>query len=144
MELESSATEFKPDPDRRPRVEEPPPVWLLTIADAELLMVAGSEHQLDAFYVELLRFERDHTEPGIAYRAENFRLRFRAQECPEPREDYRALVIGIPSLEEIVPRLIDAEVVYERLRDLLTGQDRLLIVDPVGNRLELFERRFVF
>jgi hypothetical protein len=143
MELEPSQTEFNPQPDRRPKMEEPPPVMLVTVADAELTTLAGLERELDAFYVGILRFEREPSETGIVYRAENFRLRLRLIERPEPREDYRALGIVIPSLPEMMVRLHDAEIEFVRTRGLNVGEEWLDVLDPAGNRLELIENKQV-
>lgn len=59
VELERSGAPFDLPPDARPRMPEPPPVRLVAIADVRLPASAGLETELDAFYIGLLRFERE-------------------------------------------------------------------------------------
>jgi hypothetical protein len=143
MELEDAFVEFEPQIDRRRKVPEPPPVQLLAVADVALPGIAGLEKELDAFYVELLRLERDAATHEIVYRAENFRLRFDVHECPQPREDMRAIGIAVPSLAEMVGKLTDLEVELIRQRGITPAQDTLLLRDPAGNWIELSEMRRV-
>jgi hypothetical protein len=58
MELEPVTTPFVRPEDCRPRIIPPPPVQLVAIADVMLPGVAGLEREFDAFYVGLLRLER--------------------------------------------------------------------------------------
>lgn len=144
--LEPASGEFKPVVDRRPRVPEPLPVRLITVADARLPSAAGLERQLDAFYVGLLQFERD-TRGGddhpIAYRADNFTLHFDVQEPPVRRADLRPLAVEVPSLAALEDKLIQAEQVYERRRGLLPGEVSLVLLDPAGNWVEAVEMKAV-
>jgi hypothetical protein len=51
--------------DRRPLIPEPPPVRLLAVEDVVIEAPAGTERELDALYVEVLKFERlDDTRPA--------------------------------------------------------------------------------
>jgi hypothetical protein len=128
MELEPAPDfEFRPAADRRPVIPEPPPVRLVTVDDATLPASTGSEAALDAFYMKLLRFERDAKADGIVYRAENFRLRFELVEGPIARDHLRALGIEVPSLNATETEL------------LVLGHDKLALLDPAGNWLELVE-----
>src|SRR5947209_20534128 len=92
VELEPS-TGLQPIEDRRPRMDELPPVRLVAVEDVRLPTPPGLEEQLDLFYVGLWQFERDLTEGGgaIVYRAENVRLRFDvvAEQKPIERETLR-------------------------------------------------------
>jgi len=129
--------------DTRPRLLPPPPVRLDTLADAQLFAIAGMETQLDGFYVDILKFDRDDSEDGLAYRAENWRLRFELLERPQPREDYRLLGVVVPSLADIVGRLTDAGVSYTLQVGLLAGQECIVISDPCGNLLAITESRAI-
>jgi len=140
MKLEPATTSFEPVNDRRPKMFDPPPVRLVGVNDLVLPSIAGIERQLDRFYAELLAFDREEGE-AIVYRAENFRLRFELIERPEPREDYRAVGVEVPSFADLIPRLIEAEVEFARQRGLFAGQESLLVQDPAGNLLELFEMK---
>lgn len=44
--------------DRRPPMPEPPPVRLVAVEDVSILAPSGVERELDALYVEVLKFER--------------------------------------------------------------------------------------
>jgi hypothetical protein len=132
--------------DRRPKIEEPPPVRIVAIEDCILWSPAGLERQLDEFYVGLLRFERDEMPPDrgvheIVYRAENFRVRIEVLEKPLSREDFRPLTLVVESLADIGLRLTEAEVEFERQRGLMPGQDNLLLRDPAGNPVLIGEYR---
>ncbi|HWE01506.1 MAG TPA: VOC family protein [Tepidisphaeraceae bacterium] len=126
--------------DRRPRMPEPLPVRLVTVEDARLIAAAGQESALDAFYVELLGFEKEDAESRLVYRADNFRLVWRIHELPITRNDMRALGIEVPVLREAEQKLIDAEIFYERRRGLYPGQQSLVLQDPAGNWIELTGR----
>ncbi|HSU65957.1 MAG TPA: hypothetical protein VLJ39_03745 [Tepidisphaeraceae bacterium] len=141
MELESPTSPFTPKFDPRPRVPEPPPVRLATIADAHLPAAAGSEPQLDAFYVGLFSFEREPSSEFPVYRSETFRLLFDILEPPIRRDDLRPLRIEVPSLRTTEQKLLDAEIEYTRQRGLLAGQESLALLDPAGNWLEIAEWR---
>jgi hypothetical protein len=137
IELENSPDGFEPIEDKRPKIEEPPPVRLVAVEDCSLSAAAGLERDLDAFYVGLLGFEREEDGGGIVYRAENFRLRIAVIERPQPREDYHPLGIVVPSLFDLMQRLADAEIEFVRQRGLMPGVESLLLSDPAGNPLEI-------
>jgi hypothetical protein len=143
MELEPASRVFRPTIDRRPRVPEPLPVRLVTVADARLPSPAGLERQLDGFYVDVLGFERRDDGEQISYRAENFFLHFDVVEPPVRREDLRPLGVEVMSLAEMEARLAEAEVECVRQRGLLPGEEALVLLDPAGNRLEIVERRAI-
>jgi len=137
MELEPASTPLEIHPDRRTKIEEPPPVQLVAIADVMLLATHGLERELVDFYVRLLRFERDPAEPGLVFRAENARLRFTLNEAPLPREQYRLLGIVVASLSELTRQLDDREIPYVLQRGVATVQKTIMMSDPAGNMLEI-------
>ncbi len=138
---------FAPRPDRRPRMPEPLPVRLIAVDDVQLLALEGSEAALDAFYVDILRFEKlgpESMEPQPAYQAENFILRFELGEPPVlERDGMRIQGIEVGSLADTELQLIDAEIEYQRQRSLQPGRESLLLRDPAGNWIELLESREV-
>jgi hypothetical protein len=140
MELEPSANVTLPRADRRPLIPEPIPVRLVTVDDAELIALAGLEHELDDFYIGLLRFERDAS-GELAYQAENFRIKFAISETLPERDNLRPLLIEVPRLSEIEHQLVEAEIDYTRQPGLMPGETRLLVQDPAGNWIELTEYR---
>jgi hypothetical protein len=143
MELEPATRVFKPTIDRRPRVPEPLPVRLVTVADAWLPAPAGLERRLDWFYVDVLGFERRDDGEQIVYRAENFFLHFEVVEPPLRREDLRPLGVEVMSLAGVEAKLAEMELEYERQRGLLPGDDAIVLLDPAGNRLEIVDRRAI-
>ena len=142
MDLEPS-TNFHPVADRRAHIPVPPPVLLLTIEDARLPAPAGLERKLDAFYVDLLQFERDAKEEGIVYKADNFRLRFDLAEGPIQRDDMRMLGIVVKSLEEAMRKLGEAEMAFSHERGVIAGEDRLLLLDPAGNWIRIVQSKLI-
>jgi hypothetical protein len=144
IELDPASIAFEAGEDRRPKIEQPPPVRLVSIEDCQLWVPAGLERQLDDFYIGLLNFERQDPERDeggheLIYRAENFRLRIEVLERPLPREDFRPLAVAVPSLSDLARRLAEAEIEYERQRGLVPGLDNLLLYDPAGNSVIIGE-----
>jgi hypothetical protein len=141
FELEPSSG-FEPITDRRPRMDEPLPVKLVAVEDVRLLAAGGLEAELDAFYVGLWQFQRDVAEPGVVYRADNFRLRFKVvTEGQVERDSLRPQGIEVTSLAEAEEKMIEEEMEYIRQRGLTPGQRSLLVLDPAGNWIEIFEHR---
>jgi hypothetical protein len=139
FELEKSSG-LQPTPDPRPRMDEPPPVRLISVDDVRLPTPPDLEPELDAFYVGLWQFHRDTTQPGLAYRAENFRLRFEPiSSDPIARQTLRPQGILVMSLPDAEHKLIDLDWEYIQQISLTPGQESLLLQDPAGNWIELFE-----
>jgi hypothetical protein len=140
IELEPGSNLPLPVADKRPLVPEPLPVRLITVDDATLVTSAGLEVQLDAFYVGLLKFEREHGHELI-YHAENFRLLFEVVETLPERESIRPLMIEVPRASEIEYGLIERKIDYTRQKGLSPGEERLVLQDPAGNWVEIVECR---
>jgi len=142
MELEPGNPNFEPIIDRRTRIEDPLPVRLVTVADAVLPAIAGLEPQLDNFYINLFGFQRDPNKThDIVYIAENFNLHFQLLELPPDRDSMRPLGIEIESLSALEHKLIEQEIEYLRQRGTTLAHYSLLLTDPAGNWLEVFEPR---
>lgn len=141
MELEEPSIPFTPAQDKRVRMPEPPPVRLVAVSDIELPALAGLETELDRFYIGLLRFERDDEDQGVVYRAENFCIRFFVHELPITREDLRPMGIEVPRFGEVIAKMADAEIEFTKQKGLISGQESLLLQDPAGNWVELFETK---
>lgn len=139
MQLEPLTIERPLPRDPRPRLFEPPPVRLVTVADARLPAGAGREIELDAFYIAVLEFERDTAWEHPVYRAENFRLFFDIHEPPVERDDLRALGIEVPSLRTVEAKLIEREIEFEKQKSVMPGTQSFLLLDPAGNWIELTE-----
>lgn len=116
---------------------------LVAVDDVRLLARAGVEVKLDAFYVDLLGFERVPPETELNYRAENVGLRFEVLERPVEHEHLRPQGIEIPSLAELELKLIEAEEEYVRQRGVLPGMETIVMRDPAGNWIELVELRSI-
>lgn len=143
LELVEPTGDFSVRPDRRPRMEEPLPVKLVTVDDAELLTGAGLERALDAFYVDLLGFVRTGSPHDLSYRADNFIVHFRVEEPPVRRETLRALGVEVQSLATIEQQLIDGQIEYAWQKGLQPGHQSIAVLDPAGNWLELSESRTI-
>lgn len=143
MELEQTTQPFVPVNDKRPKLEEPPPVRLVAVDDCILSAPAGLERELDEFYVGLLGFQRDDAQLPIVYHAENQSLRIEIVEKPDPRENLRSLGICVLSLAELVRRLNEEEIEFVRQRGLMPGNESLLLTDPAGHPLEITEFRLI-
>lgn len=141
MELEPSSSSFEPIPDTRRRMLPPPPVRLVSVDDVLLVAGVGQEGLLDAFYVEILRFERVLEQDRPAYEADNFRIRFEWKEGLIQRDDFRMLAIEVPSLDEAERLLLEKEIKYLQGHGLQPGEEALVLQDPAGNWLQLREYR---
>ena len=141
FELESAAHPVEGKPDARPRVPEPLPVRLIAIEDVRLLVPAGVETQLDAFYVGLLQFERLTGE--LTYRADNFDLKFQVREPPVVHDSIRPTGIEVLSLADVEKKLIELEIEYIRQRGIVPGSTTLLVHDPAGNWVEVSENQVI-
>lgn len=129
---------FKPVYDPRPPVPEPLPVRLVAINDVHLIAKTGSEHELEALYLDLLRFERvDDSAGRLRFRTDNFDVVFEMGEPPITRDAVRPLAIEVPSLPELEERLIAAGIEYLPQKTVQAGQESILILDPGGNWIEV-------
>jgi len=139
IELEESSG-LMPAADLRRRMDEPPPVRLIAVEDVRLLTAHRSVDALDPFYVDLLEFVRDPNAEAVVYRAENFRLHFEmVDQIPVERDGVRPIGIQVRSLRDAERKLFENRVDYVRQRGLLPGLISLLLQDPAGNWIELFE-----
>lgn len=143
IELLKATTPFQPQADRRPLIPEPLAVRLIAIDDVHLPAAAGLECPLDEFYVGLLGFLRRDVDGLLAYKADNFFVRFDTQEPPLVRDGVRPMMIQVLSLREMRQKLSDAKIGFEALRGLEPGMQMLLTRDPAGNWLALVEYRTV-
>ncbi len=139
MELEPP-TGYTPPPDKRPHLPPPPPVSLLAVEDVRLPAAAGDEAMLDRFYVGILKFERDAESSLPVYHADNFDLHFEIGQARRERDDFRMLGVALPSLTEVMHRLIDAEMQFTRQRAVAPGREAIVVLDPAGNWVEITEK----
>jgi catechol-2,3-dioxygenase len=144
VELEPAAEiPFVPRPDCRARMAEPLPVRLIAVADVSLPAPAGVEVQLDAFYVDILGFQRSIDRHVLVYHADNVDLWFTVTDPPVRHEKLRPTGIAVPLLSEIAQRLTDAEIEFTHQRGMVPGLESLLLLDPAGNWVEITDTRAV-
>lgn len=141
--LEEATRPVKKPRDRRPRMEEPPPVSLIAVADVLLPATRGLEHLLDDFYLGIFKFEKEIDGEGFCYCAENFRLRFAWHEGLVQRQSLRPLGIEIISLAELQYTLAEREIEFQYERGLASGSHSILLLDPAGNTIQVYERRII-
>jgi hypothetical protein len=79
--------------------------------------------------------------PGPVYLTDNFALRFDILQALVERDTFRPLTIEVPSLAEAEAKLIEAEMEYTRQRGVNLGDESLVLLDPVGNWIELVEMK---
>jgi len=138
VELDHPNFEFTPPADRRPTIPEPPPVKVIAVEDVYLGATTDESAKLDAFYVGLLKFERDKNEPGYVFKAENVRIRFTVTD-PVKRDGMRVIGIEVPSLRDMELLLVDREIPFEKEPGLFVGQKTFLLQDPAGNWTRISE-----
>lgn len=144
MELEEPQFPFKPEPDRRPFMPKPLPVRLVAVADVTLPTMAGLGDKLDAFYADLLGFERSDDRSQIVYHADNLDLRFViVEQQPVPHPSMKPTGIAVPLLSELVPQLLAAEIEFTHQRGMFVGMESLLLLDPAGSWIEVTDMRTV-
>ena len=143
MTLEDPPADFTPSVDQRPRMPEPLPVRIVAIDDVRLPSPSGVERDLDAFYVDLLGFERMAALDQLIYRADNYLLRFEVKEPPVAHDSMRALVIEVPSLALAVYKLNETKMEYTRQKAITPGTESVVLLDPAGNWIELVEIRII-
>jgi hypothetical protein len=141
--LDDATAALRPVEDTRPRMEEPPPVSLVAVADVTLQATRGLESSLDDFYVGILEFVRDDVGENLAYRADNFCLRFEWHEGLVERQSLRPAGIEVESLGALERKLFDQEIDFQFDRGLMPGGQCILVSDPAGNSLQIYEQRIV-
>ena len=139
MELDKPDFDFAPPADRRPTMPEPPPVRRVAIEDVSLPATQAEIAKLDAFYIGLLRFERDGNASGIVYKAENARLHIRPVADDAPREEMRAMGVEVPSLRDLELLLVHREIPFIKERGIAVGHLKVLLQYPARNWLRLGE-----
>src|SRR5690242_12497792 len=65
IELATDAQPIARAADRRPPMPEPPTVRLVAVEDVTIIAPSGAERELDALYVDVLKFERID-EPAVS------------------------------------------------------------------------------
>lgn len=146
MELIEPTEPFRPTPDPRPHMPEPPPVRIVAIDDVHLLTPAGLERELDTFYAQILRFERDTEtadERVIAYHAEKHRVVFHVMETLPEREDYRPLQVETVRFTDVVQELTDRDMPFEWQRGIAPGMEQIVLRDPAGNWVTIAPIRII-
>lgn len=138
FELEPS-TGRRPVADLRRRLDPLPAVRLVSIDDVRLPTPPDAVARLSMFYVELLGF---WSESAVVFRAENFRLRFEIRlQTPVERDTVRPLGIQVPLLADVERMLVDREIPYLRETGITPGRHMILLQDPAGNWLDVFDSR---
>lgn len=138
FDLEPSRHPIEKAADSRRRLDEPLPVELEAVADLHVPTPKAREKDLTQLYVEMLQFARMPDQGHLAFRADNFVLRFDLPRGPTP--NYHPIRIIVPSLASLEAKLTEAEMEYSRQRGLMPGNEVTVLLDPDGNWLEISER----
>jgi len=134
MRVEDTAQPLKPVTDFRPRMPEPPVVRLISIDDVSIHATPATSALLDAFYIELLAFERDDDPAhAIAYRAEKNRLIVEVFDVVPPRDDFRPVQLATPLFDAFVRRITELEMPFEWQKGVAPGLETAFLQDPAGN-----------
>jgi hypothetical protein len=139
FELEPSRHPVAKASDTRRRLEEPLPVELEAVADLHVPVPKALQKDMLRLYGEMLQFAAMPAEPHLAFRADNFILRFDLPRSDKP--NYHPIRIIIPSLPVFEAQLSEAGIEYTRQRGLLPGEEVTVLLDPDGNWLEVHERK---
>ena len=129
--------------DGRPTLPEPPPVRLVAVNDVSLTAAVGMEARLDAFYVGLLRFEKESGAASPVYAAEKFRIVFTMLPALPERDSCRPLGILVWFFQDVLEHLKATGVDYDHVHELVPGQDAVLLQDPAGNWVAIGDLREV-
>ncbi len=122
---------------------EPLPVRLIAVNDVMLPTPPGVEAKLDRLYVDVLRFQRSAELQELVYYADNFDLRFIVSDRPVKHASLRSLGVQVPSLPEMIERLMAAEIEFSHQRGLVVGLESIVLLDPAGNWVEITDSREV-
>lgn len=141
MKLEKPSFKFKPRKDRRPRMEEPPPVSLEAVEHIHLAKPLVTREELVRLYVDILEFIEIAEVRTPSFRASNFAVFFDLERSDT--RDYRPVRVVVPSLETTQARLLEQEIEHERQKGLMPGVETLVLRDADGNWVEVREQRGV-
>lgn len=139
MKLDKPKFKFKPRKDRRPRMEEPPPVALEAVEHVHLRQPAVAREELVRLYVDILEFVEIEAADAMTFRASNFAVHFDNERKED--HDYRPVRVTVSSLAATEARLLEQEILYERQKGLMPGVETLVLKDADGNWIEIRERR---
>lgn len=115
-----------------------PPPRIQAISDIRIEAVPGLEPELRFFYTDVLGLEQVDGERGMmCFETERMRVRILITPEAQPSPIRRRLVLQIPSLQEMQMRLEELEVDYEWYSGLRFTDQRIFLLDPANNRIEL-------
>jgi len=121
---------FEKSPDLPPRIH--------AINNVRLEAKPGTEPQLHFFYVDVLGMEPAEGEPGmVLFQTQRMQVRILLTPEAQPSPMRRRLVLEVPSLERMQEQLEELEIEYEWYHGLAYTDQRIFLLDPADNRVEL-------
>ena len=121
MELADDSDPLNLKRDPRPTIPEPPPVRLIAVEDVVLLTPPGREALLDAFYVGLLRMEREDYELPARPPTEPI-LGNTAPKMPPPRARRPLPAVPVGAMQGPVYRAENRRVSFHVLEPLIARE----------------------
>ncbi|MBN1347269.1 MAG: hypothetical protein JXQ73_31555 [Phycisphaerae bacterium] len=121
---------FERPPDPSPRIQ--------AISDVRIEARPELKGDLHFFYVELLGLEAVEGEPGmLCFQTDRLRVHVLMTPEAQPSPMRRRLVLEVPSLDRMAGKLEEEDIDYDRYRGLRLTDQRIFVLDPADNRVEL-------
>ncbi len=116
---------------------EPPPK-IQAISNVRMEAKPELEPELRDFYEALLGLPPAEGEAGsVCFETERLQIQIRLTPDAQPSPMRRRLVLQVPSLEKMEEHLQEAGVPYEFRRGMQFTDQRIFLLDPADNRIEL-------
>jgi hypothetical protein len=121
---------FERAPEPLPRIQ--------AINDVRIEAKPSDQGDMHFFYVEILGLEAVNDEPGmLCFQTERLSVRVLLTPEAQPSPMRRRLILEIPSLHAMAEKLAELGFEAEWYRGLRLTDQRLFVLDPAGNRVEL-------
>jgi hypothetical protein len=125
--------------------DRPNPAVTQCVREARLEIPVEQAERVCRFYLDLIGLAagvaRQHLPGGVLLGPSKKRLLLEFRHDPEVDPVRRRLTFCVVSLESLAARLLGQDWPFSRERGLGCGDERLLLRDPVGHRIEIRQVR---